>query len=119
MEIKRLGAQTVALSRPPAVAGYASVVGKKEGDGPLAASFDHIEQDDSFGEKTWEKSESAMQRLALSMALNKAGLAAKVREDGRVFSEEFTGEGVLLDALVDSRVFPLVAAYEKRESPSC
>ena len=77
MEIKRLGAQTVALSRPPAVAGYASVVGKKEGDGPLAASFDHIEQDDSFGEKTWEKSESAMQRLALSMALNKAGLAAK------------------------------------------
>ena len=76
METKRLGAQTVALASPPAVAGYASVVGKKEGDGPLAASFDHIEQDDSFGEKSWEKAESAMQRLALSMALNKAGLAA-------------------------------------------
>lgn len=76
METKRMGAQTVALTCPPAVAGYASVVGKKEGNGPLAASFDHIEQDDSFGEKTWEKAESAMQRLALSMALNKAGLAA-------------------------------------------
>lgn len=76
METKRLGAQTVALASPPAVAGYASVVGRKEGDGPLAASFDHIEQDDSFGEKTWEKAETAMQRLALSMALNKAGLAA-------------------------------------------
>ena len=76
METKRLGAQTVALASPPAVMGYASVVGKKEGDGPLAAFFDHIEQDDSFGEKTWEKAETAMQRLALSMALNKAGLAA-------------------------------------------
>ena len=50
METKRLGSQTVALACPPAVAGYASVVGKKEGDGPLSSFFDHIEQDDSFGE---------------------------------------------------------------------
>lgn len=62
---------------------------------------------------------SASRRMTLLLPYDKAGLAAKIREDGRVFSEEFTGEGVLLDALVDSRVFPLVAAYEQRESPSC
>ena len=75
MATKKLGLQTVALANPPAIIGHANVVGKKEGDGPLADSFDHIEQDDTFGEKTWEKSETAMQKLALSMALDKAGQA--------------------------------------------
>ena len=58
------------------MAGFASVVGKKEGDGPLADTFDFISQDDTFGEKSWEKAESAMQKLALAAALNKAGLSA-------------------------------------------
>ena len=69
---KKLGRQTAALANPPSIAGHACVVGKKEGDGPLADSFDLIEQDDSFGEKSWEKAESAMQKLALAAALDKA-----------------------------------------------
>ena len=48
MTVKKLGRQTLAFANPPAIAGYASVVGKKEGDGPLAAFFDLINQDDSF-----------------------------------------------------------------------
>ena len=76
MATKKLGTQTVAFADPPAIAGYASVVGKKEGEGPLAAWFDQIGSDDTFGEKSWEKSESAMQKLALSAALDKAGIAA-------------------------------------------
>ena len=75
MPTKKLGRQTVALSDPPAIIGHANVVGKKEGDGPLANSFDHIEQDDTFGEKTWEKAETAMQKMALASALDKAGQA--------------------------------------------
>jgi len=73
---KKLGRQTVALANPPAIIGHANIVGKKEGDGPLRNSFDHIEQDDSFGEKTWEKAETSMQKMALAMALDKAGQAA-------------------------------------------
>ena len=76
MNSKRRGKQTVALTRPPSIAGFASVVGKKEGEGPLAATFDQIGADDTFGETSWEKAESAMQRLALSAALEKAGKAA-------------------------------------------
>ena len=75
MTNKKLGRQTAALQDPPSVVGSASVVGKKEGEGPLAATFDHISQDDSFGERTWEKAESAMQKLALAAALDKAGLS--------------------------------------------
>ncbi len=73
--MKKLGAQTMIFASPPSFLGHANVVGKKEGEGPLADSFDERSQDDTFGEATWEKSESAMQKRALTLALNKAGLA--------------------------------------------
>lgn len=76
MTTKKLGSQTVVLANPPSFAGHANVVGKKEGEGPLADSFDYIAEDDTFGEASWEKSESAMQKQALNLALNKAGQAA-------------------------------------------
>ena len=76
MTTKKLGVQTAALANPPTLAAWANVVGKKEGEGPLRSTFDYIDTDDTFGEATWEKSESAMQKQALGLALNKAGLAA-------------------------------------------
>lgn len=76
MQTKKLGRQTVRFTRPPAVAGYANVGGKKESEGPLAHEFYILSQDDSFGEKTWEKAESEMQKQAITAALNKAGQTA-------------------------------------------
>ena len=70
----------MALANPPTLAGHANVVGKKEGEGPLASSFDLIGSDDTFGEATWEKSESAMQKQALALALDKAGQAASTMD---------------------------------------
>ena len=49
----------------------ASVVGKMEKQGPLGACFDLHSPDDRFGQKTWEKAEAEMQRLALNTALAK------------------------------------------------
>lgn len=72
MGTKKLGNQTVAFSSPPSIIGYGNAVGKKEGDGPLASYFDYICSDDSFNENSWEKSESAMQKKALSYALKLA-----------------------------------------------
>ncbi len=76
MTTKKLGSQTAALASPPSFAGWANVAGKKEGEGPLASTFDYIDKDDTFGESTWEKAESAMQKQALGLALDKAGQAA-------------------------------------------
>ncbi len=72
MTTKKLGKQTVALAAPPSIAGFANVVGKKEGEGPLSAFFDFITSDDTFGEASWEKAETAMQKQALGAALDKA-----------------------------------------------
>lgn len=72
MNSKRVGYSTICFQNPPSVIGYSSVVGKKEGEGPLADYYDYISTDTTFGEKTWEKSESRMQKDALTIAANKA-----------------------------------------------
>ncbi len=74
MAAKRVGSQTMALSNAPSIIGNACVVGKKEGEGPLGDSFDYIETDPMFGEKTWEQAESKMVRHAFALALAKAGI---------------------------------------------
>ena len=58
----------------PRILSYASCVGVKEGEGPLAYGFDIIGEDNRFGEKTWEKTESRMTELACERAITKSGL---------------------------------------------
>ena len=76
MAAKKLGRQTMALEHPPVIAGHANVAGKKEGEGPLGCSFDAVCGDDTFGEATWERAESAMQRQALAAIAADAKLSA-------------------------------------------
>lgn len=56
---------------------YASVVSKKEGEGPLGRGFDVVNGDSFFGKETWEKAESEMQRQAVTTVLEKAKLQNK------------------------------------------
>ena len=62
------------ISLCAAIVTAASVVGKKESEGPLKEGFDLFDETDRFGAKTWEAAESEMQRRALSTALAKARL---------------------------------------------
>ena len=71
---KRLGKQTVRMQNGVGIAGYASVAGKKEGEGPLRHYFDILMDDAEWGEKTWEKTESKMQKSAVAHAVEKAGI---------------------------------------------
>lgn len=75
MKTKRLGKQTVKFDLPPSIIATASVVGKKEGEGPLRSKFDYISDDSYFGESTWEKAESAMMKQSFSLATDKARIA--------------------------------------------
>ena len=65
---------TYCFDDPPRVLSYASVVGKKEGEGPLSRDFDYISNDNTFGEQTWEKAESRMMSMAFERVLNKGQL---------------------------------------------
>ena len=53
----------------------ATVVGSKEQSGPLGAHFDYYGDTDRFGQSTWEKAESEMQRMAMAEVLAKADLS--------------------------------------------
>ena len=74
MNEKRVGKRTVALSHPPSVISYANIGGNQESQGPLASYFDELSDDSFFGEKTWEKGESAMQKKVVQRALDQAKL---------------------------------------------
>ena len=73
---ERIGRYTVALNNRPTIQGHAAVVGKREGEGPLARYFDAIFDDTTMGKKTWEQAESALQSEALTRALNHAHFTA-------------------------------------------
>ena len=65
MEQKTVGAQTRRLRTRPSVLSFAAVGGRFEGEGPLREYFDELSEDHFFGEKTWEKGESTMQRHSM------------------------------------------------------
>lgn len=69
----KLGKQTFLFSMAPRIVGSYSIVGEKEGKGPMAKWFDMILEDDTYGEKTWEKAESKMLKQAMLLALQKSG----------------------------------------------
>ncbi len=62
------------FENPPRVISCASVVGKKESEGPLGKYFDLTHDDNILGEDSWEKAESKLQLEAVTTALHKANL---------------------------------------------
>ena len=52
-----VGEQSLRFSQGVYITSAASVVGKKEGEGPLGTCFDMVCEDDKFGEDNWEQAE--------------------------------------------------------------
>ena len=71
--MKRIGQRTIIFENKPTILSYGSVVGKKEHEGPLSNEFDAYTIDSFFGEKTFEKAESKLQKTAVQIALDKGG----------------------------------------------
>ena len=68
-----VGKQSIQFQKAPHIVSAASIVGKKEGEGPLGKLFDRIEEDPMLGQNTWEEAESALQKQAAQLAIEKAG----------------------------------------------
>lgn len=72
----RQGRYTLLLPTKPSIHGSGAVVGKTEGEGPLAAEFDYVFADDTIGGcPSWEKAESALHREAVMRAISKADMS--------------------------------------------
>ena len=68
----RKGKQTFVFDKRPAITSYASIAGKKEGEGPFGRLFDVTLEDDTWGEKSWERSESKLQRECVRLVIDKS-----------------------------------------------
>ncbi|MDD2973125.1 MAG: stage V sporulation protein AD [Lachnospiraceae bacterium] len=70
------GKQSITFEQAPYILESASIVGTKEGEGPLGKLFDMIGEEDHFGADNWEDAESSLQKDAVFLAMKKANLAA-------------------------------------------
>ncbi len=96
--------QTIRFANPVYVAGRMSVVGTKEGKGPLGPYFHVVASDDKMNEKTFEQAEIDMLKLAIDGAVQNAGIQ---KSDAEILIG-----GDLLNQITSS-------AYVAREYDSC
>ena len=71
MKNKRIGEQTVKFENPPKIIATYSIVGPKEGEGPLGQYFDEIITDDLMGKDSFEKAEIEFMYSAVRGVLKK------------------------------------------------
>ena len=104
-----LGKQSVNLKKPVYIIDSASIVGKKEGEGPLGELFDLVGVDDMFGSQSWEEAESTLQKEALGTALRKAGWK---QEDVRfLFAGDLLGQEIATSFGLMDFELPLFGLY--------
>lgn len=88
--INRVGKQTIQFDSMPVISGFASAVGKKEGEGPLKEYFDEINYDTRLGQDSWEKAECLLQQHTASLALHNSG--KKTDDIGFVFAGDLLNQ---------------------------
>lgn len=107
-EVKK-GKHSILFSNPVYIMSSASIVGPKEGEGPLKDYFDVIYEDTTFGKNTWEEGESEMVRQTIIKSLMKAKLKA---EDIRyIFSGDLLGQLIATTFGVKEFEIPLFGLY--------
>ena len=130
---QKLGECTLLLKDAVNILSYASVVAKKEGEGPLKEWFDVISEDTHLGEKTWEKAESKLQKTAVERAVAKSGVGIEeidcifagdlmnqciastfaLRDFGRMFLGLYGACSTMAESIVMGSVFIDSGAFEK------
>lgn len=106
---KRLGRASIQLDEGVYIIESASVVGTKEGEGPLGGLFDRVGTDNMFEANTWEEAESTLQKEAVYLALKKAG---KRPEDIQfMFAGDLLGQSTASSFGIKSFEIPFFGLY--------
>ena len=106
---KKLGKRTIQFENKPHIIGYGSVVGKKEHEGPLGEEFDKFITDSFFGEKSFEKAESKLQKTAVEIALERANL--KEKQIDKIFAGDLLNQCIGSSFGLKSFGIPFIGLY--------
>lgn len=104
-----LGKQSITFEKPVYLINSGSIVGTKEGEGPMGKLFDKVGQDDMFGAKTWEEAESTLQKEALQIALDKENM--KKEDLNLLFAGDLLGQSIASSFGIASFHTPHVGLY--------
>lgn len=103
------GSQSIQFENAPYIISSGSIVGKKESEGPIGALFDQMDEENLFGEDTWEAAESTMQKKACLIALKKANLQPeKVRY---LFGGDLLRQGIATSMGVEELQIPMFGLF--------
>lgn len=104
-----LGKQSITFEKPVYLINSGSIVGTKEGEGPMGKLFDKVGQDDMFGAQTWEEAESNLQKEALQIALDKENM--KKEDLNLLFAGDLLGQSIASSFGISSFHTPHVGLY--------
>lgn len=106
---KQYGKASALFQNPPLILAAASIVGKKEGEGPLGPYFDQIEMDPMLGQTTWEQAESELQTRTTNLVIEKSGL--KKEEIRYYFGGDLLAQLIATSFGVMDMDFPMFGIY--------
>lgn len=109
MKFMLKGKQSILFDKAPYIMSTGNVVGKKEGEGPLGKQFDFIEEENLFGQDTWEEAESEMQKQACLLALEKARVPET--EVRYIFGGDLLRQGIATSMGIEELHIPLFGLY--------
>lgn len=106
---QKIGRASMKPEQPIYILGSGSIVGKKEGEGPLGELFDMVGDDDMFGCNTWEEAESSLQKDAVYLAMGKVGL--RPEDISFIFAGDLLGQSIATSFGISSYEIPLLGVY--------
>lgn len=107
--MKRKGNATIYFENKPMIAMAKSIVGSKEGEGPLGKYFDLVCEDPMLGQKTWEAAESELQNRAVQMIMDNSDL--KKNDIDAIFAGDLLGQIVATSFGLETFNRPLFGVY--------
>lgn len=76
-KLQIIGTQSIHFTQAPYILASASVVGKKEGEGPIGNEFDMICDTDKFGEIPGRRRRGSLQKESTALAAWKIGACGR------------------------------------------
>ncbi len=101
--------KTIKFYSKPSIIATSTVVGPKEGEGPIGKYFERIVFDDTFGEKTFEKAECKMLSTAIEQSIKNAELG--VDEIDALLSGDLLNQIVSSSFAARSFEIPYIGVY--------
>lgn len=106
---QQVGTRSLSFSEAPFILSSASVVGTKEGEGPLGDCFDVVGADDKFGQDNWEEAESSLQKEAVTLALGKCH--CREEEIRYIFAGDLLGQTIASSFGLKNFQIPFFGVY--------